>query len=160
MASKECPSCGAQVPAAAARCKECFHEFGEESVTQQWWMGPIIALGSVALIAVGSTAILMYVLSQPVEVRSIVDEETHSVVWTTKYRTSVETDRVKFDDVARVEHTGEGGKFQLVAVTTSGERKIITEATHNLDSEGRKYAEMMGKPYEDVDPAAALLRRK
>jgi hypothetical protein len=159
MSAKECPSCGAQVPATAARCKECFHEFSEGTTSARSWFGPLIVLGSVAMIAVSATLVLMYVFAQPVEVRTIVDEETRSVVWTTKYRNSVQTDRVMFDEVAKVEHTGESGMFQVIAVTTSGERKVISESKSNLDSEGRRFAQMMDKPYEDIDPAAKLLRR-
>lgn len=159
MSARECPSCGAQVPASATRCKECFHDL-EADKSSVPWMGPLIVLGSVASMAVAAATVLWYVNAQPIEVRTIVDEETRSVVWTTKYRSSIETDRVMFDQVAKVEHTGTGGTFQVVAVTTDGQRKVISEADHNLDSEGRKYAEMMAKPYEDIDPAALLLRNR
>ena len=30
MATKTCPSCGEEVPVAAARCKSCFYDFNEE----------------------------------------------------------------------------------------------------------------------------------
>jgi hypothetical protein len=153
MSTKEGPSCGAEVPVGATRCKECFHDFSEKRSGGMAWLGPLIVLATIAAIAVSGSLILLFIWSQPVEVRALVDEETRSVIWTTTYRTGVTTDRLMFDQVAKIEHTGNGGTFQVVAVTTDGQRKVITESDHPMDSDGRHYADMMKKPFEDVDPA-------
>ncbi|MEQ1566486.1 MAG: hypothetical protein ABMA64_12665 [Myxococcota bacterium] len=159
MSMKSCPACGADVPVGATRCKECFHDFTEAGSGRSLaWLGPLIVLGSIAAMAVSGSLILLFIWSQPIEVRALVDEETRSVVWTTKYRTGVETDRLMFDDVVKIEHVGAGGKFQVVAITTGGDRKVITEGASPLDGDGRHYAEMMNKPFEDVDPAVARTR--
>lgn len=120
----------------------------------------MILLGSVAAMAVAAAGVLWYIQTQPVDIHAIVDAETRSIVWTTKYRDRIETDRVMFDEVAKIEHSAHGDTFQIVAVTNGGERKVISERNHNLDSDGRRYAQMIGKPYEDVDPAVQFERDK
>ena len=158
MSSKECPSCGAEVPSAATRCKECFHDFSAEPKKGMGLVGPLIVLGSIAAMAVVGSVVLFLVFMQPVEERIFVDGETRSVVWTTKYRTGIETDRLMFDQVVKLEHTGHGDVFQVVAITTDGERKVIHEDHRPLDVEARNYARLMDKPLEEPDPAEAVLR--
>lgn len=159
MSTKDCPSCGAEVPASATRCKECFHDFTSEQKQGFSFLGPLIVLGSVAAMAIVGALVLLFVFMQPVEERILVDEDTRSIVWTTKYRTGIETDRVMFDQVVKLEHSGTGGTFQIVALTTDGERRVIQEDNRALDAEARHYALMMDKPFEDIDPAAALKRK-
>jgi hypothetical protein len=159
MSTKDCPSCGAEVPVGATRCKECFHDFTDDRGSGKLvWLGPLIVLGSIALMAISGSLILLFIWSQPVEIRALVDQETRSVVWTTKYRTGVETDRLMFDQVVKIEHTGSGGTFQVVAVTVDGDRRVITEAEQPLDGDARHYAQMMEKPFEDVDPVVNRTR--
>lgn len=157
---KECPACGVEVPASATRCKECFHDFTEQGPRPlAMFVGPLIVLGALASLAVVGAAILLFVYSQPIEERILVDEDTRSIIWTTKYRTGVETDRIMFDQVVKVEHSGHGGIFQVVAITTDGEHKVIQEGKQPLASEGRHYAKLMEKPFEDVDPAAVKKKK-
>jgi hypothetical protein len=158
MSTKECPSCGAEVPSAATRCKECFHDFSATPERATSLVGPLVVLGSVAAMAIVGSIILFVIFMQPVEEHIFVDEETQSVVWTTKYRTGIQTDRLMFDHVVKLEHVGKGDTFQVVAFTTDGERKVIHEDHKPLDSEARYYAKLMDKPLEEPDPAAELLR--
>jgi hypothetical protein len=158
MSSKECPSCGAEVPEAATRCKECFHDFSAEPAKAMGYTAPLVVLGSVAAMAVVGSIVLFTIFLQPVEEHIFVDGETQSVIWTTKYRTGIETERLMFDRVVKLEHVGKGDTFQVIAVTTDGERKIIHEDHESLDSEARHYAKLMDKPLEEPDPAAELLR--
>lgn len=160
MSTKECPSCGAEVPASATRCKECFHDFSETPNRSMMLLGPLIALATLAGMAVfGAGCLISIFYYQPVEQHTLVDESTRSIVWTTKYRTGVTTDRLMFDQVVKLEHIGEGKTFQVVAITTNGDRKVVIESEAPLTSEGRSYARMMDKPFEDVDPAADLNRK-
>lgn len=153
--TKECPACGAEVPSSATRCKECFHDFTEQRGNPlAKFFGPLLVLGALAVLAVVGALIALFVFNQPLEERILVDEETRSIIWTTKYWTGLQTDRVMFEQVAKVEHIGHGDTFQIIAVTADGERKIVMEAKQPLDSEARHYAQIMEKPYEDVDPAA------
>jgi hypothetical protein len=153
--TKECPACGAEVPTSATRCKECFHDFTEQGPRPiNMLVGPLIVLGAIAALSVVGALILLFVFMQPIEERVLVDQDTRSIVWTTKYRTGIQTDRVMFDQVTKVEHIGHGGTFQVIAITMDGDRKIVQEDQRPLDSEGRHYAKLMEKPFEDVDPAA------
>jgi hypothetical protein len=155
-AMKDCPSCGAEVPASATRCKECFHDFSEDNKRSFSFVGPLIALAMVAAMALVAAVVLGVMFVQPVESHTLVDESTRSIVWTTVYRTGVTTDRLMFDEVTKLEHTTVRGKFQLVAVTSGGDRMVMIEGREALDGEGRAYANMMGKPFEDVDPTQVL----
>ncbi len=157
MSTKECPSCGAEVPSAATRCKECFHDFSEDKAKGVNWLGPLFVLGTVAAMAVVGAVVLAFVFMQPVEQRVLVDEDTRSVVWTTRYRTGTTTDRLMFDQVASVEHTAHNGVFTITAITVTGDRKVITEAEAPLDMQARLYAKMMEKPMIEPDPAEKLL---
>lgn len=152
---KECPACGAEVPTSATRCKECFHDFTEQSAKPYtMFFVPLLVLGSIATLAIVGAAIMLVMFNQPLEEHILVDEGTRSVIWTTKYWTGIETDRLMFDQIVKVEHTGRGGTFEVVAITADGDRKVVEKGEHPLDSEGRHYAKLMEKPFEDVDPTA------
>ncbi len=157
MSTKTCPSCGADVPVAATRCKECFHDFSAEGPKSINWVGPLFVLGVVALMAVVASSVLAFVFVQPLEQHVLVDSETRSIVWTTKYRTGVTTDRLLFDQVASLELASEGGDFVLTAVTTAGDRKEVTRSEESLDGTARSYAKIMDRPLVEQDPAKTLL---
>jgi hypothetical protein len=156
--TKTCPSCGADVPVAATRCKECFHDFASEAPKSMNWLGPLFALGVVALMAVIASVVAAFVFVQPLEQHVLVDDETRSIVWTTKYRTGITTDRMMFDQVASLELASEGGEFVITAVSTTGDRKEVTRSESPLDSQARAYSKIMEKPLVEQDPAKTLLR--
>ena len=104
MSTKECPSCGTIVPESAARCKECFHDFTEDEPQSRSSSGILMVLGAFAAMAVVGSGVLWYITSTPTEERILVDQDTRSVVWTRKYRSGIETDRLRFDDVIRLEY--------------------------------------------------------
>ncbi len=158
MSTKTCPSCGADVPVAAPRCKECFHDFSAEAPKPVRWLGPLFVLGLVALMAVTASGILAFIFVQPLEQHVLVDDETRSIVWTTKYRSGVTTDRLMFDQVASLELASEGGEFVITAVTTTGDRKEVTRSEESLDSTARTYAKIMDRPLVEQDPAKTLLK--
>ena len=83
MSTKDCPSCGAEVPASATRCKECFHDFTEDGRRGFSFLGPLIALGALAGMALIGALVLLVIFMQPVEHHTLVDESTRSIVWTT-----------------------------------------------------------------------------
>jgi len=153
MSTKTCPSCGSEAPESATRCKQCFHDFTEPPVARAKRAGPVAILASFAAMAVIGSLILFYVVSRPVEERVLVDEDTRSVVWTRKFRTTVETDRLMFDEIAKLEYvrTSDGG-FEIAAIATDGTRYIIQEdREHDLRSEANAYGRLMEKPIEEVD---------
>lgn len=157
MSTKTCPSCGADVPAAATRCKECFHDFSSEQQASFNWLGPLFVLGTVAVMSVIAAVVLAFVFVQPLEQHVLVDDETRSIVWTTKYRTGVTSDRLLFDQVASLELASEGGEFVITAVTTTGDRKEVTRSEEDLGGTARTYAKIMDRPLVEQDPAKTLL---
>ncbi len=147
---KDCPSCGAEVPTSATRCKECFHDFNAAPPKRSG--GPIFLLAAFAAMAVVGSLVLWFVVSQPVEQLIHVDQESESIVWTSRYRSGIETDRLKWVDIAKIEYViKQTGDFDVVAVTLTGERHIIQTDTGPLQSEAAQYAELMDKPLEIVD---------
>jgi hypothetical protein len=149
-ATKDCPSCGTVVPAAATRCKNCFHDFTEVKSTN--YAGPVLLLGAGAVIVLMILAALAFVAMQPVDRSVLVDEQTQSVVFVTKYRTGDVTDRLPWASIGKIEHVMEDGEFSVVAVTFDGDRYSLRESTTaSLAGEAERYGELMGKPVEDVD---------
>ena len=147
---KDCPSCGAEVPQSAARCKECFHDFNAEPPKRTG--GPIFLLAAVAAMAVVGSITLWFVVSQPVEQLIHVDQESESIVWTSRYRGGTETDRLKWLDIAKIEYViKQSGDFDVIAVTLTGDRKVIQTDTAPLQSEASQYATLMDKPLDVVD---------
>ena len=98
MSTKDCPSCGAVVPVAAARCKHCFHDFSEKPKKNS---GPLVLLGFLALMAIIGSGTLWYVYTQRAQERIVVDEETQSIVITRKTASSTDTERVAFDRIEK-----------------------------------------------------------
>ena len=151
MKTKECPSCGADVPVSAARCKDCFHDFNEKPA-KSGWGGLIALLISFAAMAVVGTITLLILVSRPLEERILVDEDTRSVVWTTQYRTGVTTDRLMWDDIAKLEYVSQrSGTYAIKAITTGGDRRVIQESPSPLKGEASQYAQLMEKELALVD---------
>jgi len=156
MRNKDCPSCGADVPQDATRCKECFHDFDDEP-TRRTWSGPLVLLGSVAAMAVVGVLTLMVIVNQPLEERILVDEDTRSVIWTRKFASSVQTERLMWDDIIKLEYVIKAnGSFEIAALTVKGEREVIQEDRRPLKSEASKYSALMEKPMELVDKTSGF----
>jgi transposase-like protein len=159
MRVKICPSCGSEVPESANRCKQCFHDFTVETETRSKRVGPLAVLASFAAMAIAGTLILLYIVSRPVEERILVDEDTQSVVWTRKFRNSIETERLRFDEIAKLEYVRTAtGRFEIVAVDHEGGRHVIQEDEQDLRGEAGQYAKLMGKPLAEVDNTTSFGR--
>lgn len=150
-ATKSCSACGAVVPDAARRCKECFHDFREVKKRK---MGiPTGPLAAVAFMAVTAAGVLSWVTSFPTDERILVDAQTRTVQWIRQYQDGrLETERLAFDAVGKVEYVAGGaGEFQIVAITSTGDRKIIESGSSGeLAFRAESYARMMQKPLEIV----------
>lgn len=150
MSMKDCPSCGESVPVAASRCKNCFHDFGASKPSRLG--GPVALLAAFAAMAVVGAGTFMLIAGQPLDQSILVDGDTQSVVWTTRMRSGVQSDRLAFADVVRLEYvTKASGGFEIVAVSVDGERKIIQEGRSPLKSEATQYARLMDKPLKEVN---------
>jgi len=156
-ATKTCPSCDADVPVAARRCKTCFHDFDEAPARSGG--GPLLLLGALALILALSASTFWYISSLPTDVHILVDEPSRSVQWVRRYQDGhIETERLSFDDVTKLEYViTDGGDFQVVAITQEGGRRIISEnANTPLRTEAERYAGMMERPLDIVDNTLGL----
>lgn len=150
MSTKTCPSCDSEVPLAAARCKECFHDFTEVPPKKA---GPLVLLGAIAaMMVIGATTFYVIQL-RPLDQRILVDGETSSVIWTTTYRTGIETERLYWKDVIKLEHvTSSAGSHEIVAVTIDGDRRTIeTSEEGSLRGTAEHYAKLMDKPLDLID---------
>jgi len=150
MSTKICPSCSVEVPAQAARCKECFHDFTEVKGRNG---SPMMLLAAMAAMSVVGAFTFWWVSSRPIEERILVDQETQSIIWTRKYNDGVKTERLRFERIAKLEYQIDGsGDFTILAVTLDGERKTVMESDGTpIRSTAEQYAQLMEKPLEVVD---------
>ncbi len=123
MSTKDCPSCGQVVPAAASRCKHCFHDFNDEPVKSgsAGLIGFLILL--VGMVGIGY-GVFFYVNARAATENIVIDEESASIVFTKTFKDRVETDRVMFGEVAKVEYRigGEDATFVVHIVTNDGRK--------------------------------------
>jgi hypothetical protein len=155
MATKSCPSCAAEVPVAAPRCKSCFHDFTEAPVKKS--NGPIMLLGIVAVM-LGLIAVTFWLKPQmqPGAETILVDEETASIVFTTKFHDRIETDRVDFAEVANVEMliAGKVAQYEVAVITLSGERHTVESSDDKpLNGYAEHLAALMDKPLVEKNEA-------
>lgn len=152
MQTKTCPSCGAEVPAAASRCRECLHDFDEP--VRKAGGGAMPLLIAVAAMAIVGAATFWYLSQQPTDQRILVDEESHTIQWVTRYQDGkLSTDRLPFSDVEKVVYVVTStGSHEIYAVTRTGERKLIQQhPDRNLQLDAQNYADVMDKPMEVED---------
>lgn len=154
MATKTCPSCGAEVPTAAARCKHCFFDFsaeGSEAKRGNAIVGLLAFILVLLLIGLGTSRLLLDF--QKAE-KVIVDEETKSIVYTRTSATGTETERVNFSKVAKVQHVvgGEGAMYTVIAVGTDGKNYLLKlSSSESLAGDAAHMAALMDKPYEEIN---------
>ncbi len=151
MATKTCPSCQAEVPVAASRCKYCFHDFTEAPPKKKSGLMGLAAL--LAAMAIIGTGTLGYVYYFQAAERTVVDQETMSIVITRTTATNTSTERVPFERVVKIEHVmgGEKATFEVVAVTGDGSRYIIKLSDEGpLHGDAEHIASVVGKPMEEV----------
>ena len=158
MATKTCPECGADVPASAARCKECFHDFQEAPTSR---VGPLLLLAVFASMSLMGAVVFWVISMRPLEHRVLVDEGTQAVIFTTQYRSGPVTDRLDWSDIVALEYTVEAGEQQIIAITIDGDRRIIQRAEGKpLRPEAERFARVMNKPIRFVDPNARFLEEE
>ena len=151
MATKTCPSCGADVPVVAARCKSCFYDFNEEPAqNKSGMMGLLVLFAAMALVGM---SVFWYLHTQVAAERVVVEEETQTIIITRKSAAKTEATRVAFGDVTRVEYVlgGETALYEIVAVTGDGERHVIQASDDSpLDVRAEHVSRTMEKPLERV----------
>lgn len=149
MATKSCPSCMAEVPVEAFRCKHCFHDFNAAPKKRG---GPIILLGFLAAMMAGGGAVMAWKYETRAQETSLVDDETKSIIFTRKTASGVETTRVPFDTVKQVEYVigGDKAMFEIVAVTADASRFTIKYSEKQIKSEATQIANLMKKDLVEI----------
>ena len=96
----------------AFRCKHCFHDFDEKPKKNT---GPVVLLGFVAAMAVIGAGTFWWVFHNQSQERIVVDAETQSIVITKTSGSGVDSTRVAFSDVEKVEHVmgGDNATFEV-----------------------------------------------
>ncbi|RME23967.1 MAG: hypothetical protein D6798_12375 [Deltaproteobacteria bacterium] len=150
MATKTCPSCGAEVPQAAAVCKHCFHDFNE--VVQKKTNPMVIMLGFLVAMAVVGAAAFAHLYYNNAAERIVVDAETQSIVVTRTTAAETTTERINFDDVEKIEYVfgGEHAMFEVVAVTRDGRRVVIKAGDAPLKGHAEHIAAVIDAPLEEI----------
>lgn len=150
MATKTCPSCGADVPTAANICKHCFHDFNE--VVEKKSNPLVILLGFLVAMAIVGSAVFAHLYYYNAAERIVVDAETQSIVITRTTAAKTTTDRIDFSDVQKIEHImgGDQAMFEVVAVTGDGERYIIKTSDAPLHGHAEHIASVVDKPLEEI----------
>ncbi len=152
MKTKDCPSCGATVPAAAARCKECFHDFHEDEDPKS--SSPMALVVALAVMAVIGALAFWNFSKVPTDRRILVDESSQTVQWISQYKDgSIETEQVAFAQIAKLTlHISSRGQQSIIAVGLDGEEHMIQEDNGgSLTTTAERYAELMNKPLEVID---------
>jgi hypothetical protein len=158
-ATKTCPSCGAEAPSSAVRCKECFHDFAATKSGPNHKAGILLILGTITFMTLSGAGVFYWQSQLPLEHKILVDESTRSVIFTTQYRSGPVTERLKWDDVARLEHVLlRGGAAEVVAVRLDGERRTIQEGTSSLAQVADHYSRLMEKPLTTVDNTSGFMK--
>ena len=151
METKECPSCGADVPVVADRCKHCFHDFTEEPVKKSSGLvGLLVLLVALMVVGAGTFGYLYYFNAQE---NTVVDQETQSIVVTRTSANGMTSTRVNFADIEKVEYVmgGETKTFEIVAVTKDGGRYIIQASGDKpLKGHAEHIASVIDKPLVEI----------
>ena len=156
MASKDCPSCGTTVPVEAFRCKHCFHDFSDQPRKSS---GPMVLLGFFAAMAIVGAATFWWVFNRQAQERIVVDAETQSIVITRTSGSGVDSKRIDFANVEKVEYVmgGENAMFEVVAVTLTGSRHIVQQSNDtSLSASADRVSRIVGKPLVEVKNVRGL----
>ena len=154
----DCPSCGAEVPAVAYRCKHCFHDLKAEKKVNN---GPLVFLGLLALMSIIGAGTLGAIVSFPTSENILVDEESKSIIFTRQYTVgSPQTERLPFTNISNMEHVIQAnGTYSVVAVLNDGSRRDLATAKRSQKGATEKYARMMSKPWREIDQTASFMKR-
>ena len=125
MGTKDCPSCLADVPSAALRCKHCFHDFG---VRTEQSPGPMIVLWALAAMSLLGALVMTFIVENSITVRYAVDWTTESIhALTTTTTGGTESSSIPFNEIVSIESIegGDSRYYEVVAVTEDDSRLLL-----------------------------------
>jgi hypothetical protein len=144
--TKYCPNCNAEVPSVANLCKHCFHDFNVVVARRK---SPLF---TILFLAVGTALVSAmaygYIYSQNKTSKISLDEETKSIVFTTRYADKTEADRVFWKDITMVEYVKNTRPrpFEIDVVTVKGARYVFDQGDDPLDYQAQQLADKIGHP--------------
>lgn len=158
MSEKSCPSCGTDVPSAAKRCRECFHDF-TSAPKKGVGNGPLIFLGFLAVMAVIGAATLGTITQLRLDQNIQVNQDSQYIITTTQYVSGITTDRVPFADVAAVQHVVVGnGTFELRVIKNDQSSMLISKTKKSAKGQAEQYAKIMDKPFTEIDNSTGFFK--
>jgi hypothetical protein len=131
VSKKTCPSCGAEVPSAASRCKHCFHDFGAGEDAPRKTSGVIILLVLIVALLGAGFGIATYAQKNIfVKQNIVIDQETESVIWTRTTTDGMSTERLPFSEIKELEFVigGKKATWVVYAVKNDGEKKLLHQS--------------------------------
>ena len=166
MDTKTCPSCGADLPRVAKRCRECFHDLRDKAAASPGGgsaavNGMLLLVGALGVMAVLLAIALGTIVSFPLDSKIQVNKESQYVIITRQYVSGIKSDRVPFSDIVAVKHViPSAGVFRNIAIRTDRSELTIAQVDHSLKGDAERYAEVMNKPFTEDDRAGGLLKPK
>jgi hypothetical protein len=148
--TKTCPGCSEEVPAAAARCKHCFHDFN--AVVEKKTSPVLTLLVLCAAMAVLGGGTFWWVSTRATECKVDISEERASITWVCQYATGPKADRVvKFSDVDKVLYESGGqaeDTFVVSVCLKSGECHEVDNSRKPLQGTAAHMAQVVGVEVE------------
>ena len=128
--TKNCPQCYNDVPDYAKTCKHCFQDLTSPPA-KKFPLGLSIGLFIIGLLALFGTE---HLASSQIIKRYNLFPESQSLLIVSSSREGITSDRVPFSQIEHLEHVqgGETHKFEIVAVTKSGERILLQGGEQSL----------------------------
>ena len=160
MNTKSCPSCGADVPTVAKRCRECFHDFRPDPEKKSGSNALLMLLGFLALMSVLGAATLGAITTFPLDQQIQVAGESKYIIITTQYVSGLSTERIPFSKVREIEHIIVGnGTFEIWAHLDGGGQVLINRSKKSRKADADAYASVIGKPFRETDNTTGFFKQ-
>jgi hypothetical protein len=148
--TKTCPGCSEDVPAEAARCKHCFHDF---NAVKEKKTSPVLTLLVLfAAMAVLGGGTFWWVSTRATECKVDISQERASITWVCQYATGPKADRVvKFGDVDKVLYESGGqaeDTFVVSVCLKSGDCHEVDNSRKPLEGTAMHIAQVVGVEVE------------
>jgi hypothetical protein len=144
--TKTCPGCSEDVPAEAARCKHCFHDFN--AVVENKTSPVLTLLVLFAAMAVLGGGTFWWVSTRATECIADISKERRSITWVCQYATGTKADRVvKFEDVDKVLYVSGGqaeDTFVVSVCLKSGDCHEVNNSRKPLEGKAMHIAQVVG----------------
>lgn len=116
----------------------------------------LMLLGFLGVMAVLGAVTMGTITTFPLDQKIQVHEETGYVITTTQYVSGVQTDRVPFSELERIEYIIVGnGTFEILAHRKSGGTLLLSRSKKQRRADAQTYAEVMDMPFTETNNSRA-----